>query len=741
MPGAETNDGWAIFQFGELDGMADGVARGKRLGAIATAILFKFGLRMYDAGMLSSLRRLVLSVGVAVAIAAQLAAQSMAPVVMLHDPGSEAAALSGPWQFHLGDDAAWAQPEINDSTGHDGWEQITADAPWGEQGHRSYTGYAWYRIHLSIKAGPGSSSEYTLLAPRLESTAEFYWNGKLVAVSGKMPPYPSWTYDDPEVEGDEPPQVLHLGPMSDGVLAVRVWFRPLWSYDDGLQGGYFRTPLLGSAKTIAQYATTIRYQQLRSDQFFYAMYTGYALLMLLGFAGWLRDRTQWALLWLAFFCLGGLGMAILGFLQDRITFQAGYFWEQIFLSVRDLGLWFLLVWLLELHENERVVRWTKVLACVVLIAGLLDGVLAFFDVGNPAVATQVQIADAVLTVPLVGLSLYSLVLVGLALRKRLVGARWAVAIFALLAGALADAVILLQQGRRYTHWTLSATISAPLFTIDEAPFNIQTLASSGLLLAILYAIYAYVVEQSRAQSALASEMRNARTVQQALIPEEVPQAPGYRIESMYKPAGEVGGDFFQVMPQRNGDVLIVIGDVSGKGMPAAMTGSLLVGTVRTLAQYMDSPGEILAAMNQRMLSRSQEGFTTCLVLRVDADGMATAANAGHLAPYRNGTEVEIVNGLPLGITSETAYPEARLHLEAGDVLMMMSDGVVEARNAEGELFGFARTQAMARESAEKVAEAAEAFGQEDDITVLTVERERTSESLDGMLKRRRAEVE
>ena len=149
-------------------------------------------------------------------------AASAAPVVALHNPGRASARLSGPWKFHLGDDAAWARPEIDDSTGHDGWEQITADAPWGKQGHRSYTGYAWYRIHLSIargpEAGPEGDADYALLAPRLESTAEFYWNGKLVALSGKMPPYPRWTYDDPEVEGDEPPQVLHLGPMSDGVL-------------------------------------------------------------------------------------------------------------------------------------------------------------------------------------------------------------------------------------------------------------------------------------------------------------------------------------------------------------------------------------------------------------------------------------------------------------------------------------------------------------------------------------------
>lgn len=99
----------------------------------------------------------------------------------------------------------------------------------------------------------------------------------------------------------------------------------------------------------------------------------------------------------------------------------------------------------------------------------------------------------------------------------------------------------------------------------------------------------------------------------------------------------------QVIPIESGGVLTVVGDVSGKGMPAAMTVSLLVGTVRTLAHYTQSPGEILAAMNQRMLGRSQGGFTTCLVLRLDVNGTLTVANAGHLSPYRNGEELAVLH--------------------------------------------------------------------------------------------------
>ena len=662
-------------------------------------------------------RWVLLSVWMVLAIAAESRAQAP-PVTVLDDFGRGVAKLDGKWQFHRGDNAAWAAPDLDDTTGHDGWEQIRADAPWGEQGHRSYTGYAWYRIHLRISPAAGTSGDFALLAPRLESTAEFYWNGVQVARSGKMPPYPSWIYDDPTVEGDEEPQVLQLGPLRDGVLAVRVWFRPLWSYDDGLQGGFYETPILGDPAVIAEYLAGVKYRQLHGNQYLYALQSVYALLMVLGFVGWLRHRSQHVLLWLAVFCLGYSGMAMLGFLQNWMNFGAGYFWEQIWISVRDIGLWYLLLWLLELHENRRLLRVTAVLAWIDLVAAVLDGLLAFLDVGDPATARAAQIADAVLTVPLVGLSVYALVLVGLAARKHLARSRWAVAIFAFATGLCADAVILLQQGRRFTHWTIADTLVAPLFTIAGNPFAVQTLASTGLIFAIVYAVYSYVVEESRRQSAIAQEMHNAREVQQALVPQETPEVAGFKFESVYKPAGDVGGDFFQIVPTNDGGVLVVIGDVSGKGMPAAMTVSLLVGTLRTLASYTQRPGEILAAMNRRMLSRSHGGFTTCLAVHVAGDGSMTAANAGHLAPYRNGEEIELENGFPLGITSGVVYAETKTQLEPNDTLTFISDGVLEARNASGELLGFERTQALSTESAEKMALVAEEFGQEDDITVL-----------------------
>jgi hypothetical protein len=236
-------------------------------------------------------------------------------------------------------------------------------------------------------------------------------------------------------------------------------------------------------------------------------------------------------------------------------------------------------------------------------------------------------------------------------------------------------------------------------------------------------VFARVLMRDRAEKhRLATEFESARAVQQVLVPEEIPSVPGFTITAVYRPFGEVGGDFFQIMPIAVGGALWVIGDVSGKGMPAAMTVSLLVGTVRTLAHYTQRPGEILAAMNERMIGRSNGGFTTCLVLRADADGTLTMANAGHIVPYLNGREVALENGLPLGLARDALYSESTMTLEMGQQLTMMTDGVVEARNKAGELYGFERTAELSVGTAESIAQAAQAFGQDDDITVLTVTR-------------------
>jgi serine phosphatase RsbU (regulator of sigma subunit) len=155
-------------------------------------------------------------------------------------------------------------------------------------------------------------------------------------------------------------------------------------------------------------------------------------------------------------------------------------------------------------------------------------------------------------------------------------------------------------------------------------------------------------------------------------------------------------------------------------MPAAMTVSLLIGTFRTLAHYTQSPSEILASMNQRMLARSNGGFTTCLVARIRPSGQLTVANAGHIPPYLAGRELALNNGLPLGISADVTYSESVFALTASQQLTLLTDGVPEAQNKQRKLLGFDRTIALSTQPAESIANAAQHFGQNDDITVLTI---------------------
>ncbi len=252
------------------------------------------------------------------------------------------------------------------------------------------------------------------------------------------------------------------------------------------------------------------------------------------------------------------------------------------------------------------------------------------------------------------------------------------------------------------------------------PFSVNDVADLLMLVAVVAVLPLRFARSRRDEERFASELESARTVQQVLVPNEVPNVPGFAIQCVYRPAGQVGGDFFQVIPLEQGGALVAVGDVSGKGMPAAMMVSLLVGTFRTLAHYTQSPAEILASMNRRMLSRSHGGFTTCIVLRIQPAGTVIVSNAGHLAPYLSGEEISLQSGLPLGITADTEYPEVWLPIGPGAQITLYTDGVVEARAESGELLGFDRAAVLSTQSAESIAEAAQSFGQDDDITVLTI---------------------
>jgi serine phosphatase RsbU (regulator of sigma subunit) len=238
------------------------------------------------------------------------------------------------------------------------------------------------------------------------------------------------------------------------------------------------------------------------------------------------------------------------------------------------------------------------------------------------------------------------------------------------------------------------------------------------ILVIVLIIFVRFLRINRDQERASSELAAARSVQELMIPHENIQTPGFEVESVYTPANEVGGDFFHVQSTGDGGLLVVLGDVAGKGLRAAMNVSMLMGALRRTSEF--SPGRILESLNRVLVGG--DSFTTCQAVWFKHDGEVVMANAGHLPPYLNSQEVALPGGLPLGFIPEVEYDEVHVYLHPGDRLLLMSDGVVEARASSGELFGFDRVHNLSGQSAFYIADAAKAFGQEDDITVLTVRR-------------------
>jgi hypothetical protein len=640
-------------------------------------------------------------------------------IVSIDGLGKGTVDLSGPWRFHIGDDLRWADPSINDTPGEGGWETILPDRPWGAQSHYAYTGFAWYRLYLRITPAPDVKTAFQLLLPNVQDICEVYWNGRLVGRYGKLPPHPS----SPALNV---PAAFTLPDFRSGTLAIRVWNGPLGSSGAGGGGGIAQTPLVGDSKSIAAYIGTWNYNFLRSTLYINSRNVLYFLVALAAFVLWLRRRKETLLLWFSIFAICPAIWTSVYTMRLPISGQFSQFMLQPLWALRNVALWFLLIELLHLRGRRGLVRWAKILAAVSLIGSFLDGCLTYAPTSwiSPHASAWI---DGILTIIIEPCELYLLVLVANGFRQKLDSARWVLALSASLSQLLAVIVAMGRQGQRFTHWTLSQHLSSPLFHFGPIYFNADILLDLLVFLSIIYTVYHYIRDQQDRKAILEQELHSARELQQVLIPEKLPILPGFSISSTYLPALEVGGDFFQIIPLDGpaaGCTLIVLGDVSGKGLRAAMAVSLIVGAVRTLAETTSRPAEILAGLSRRLHGRLQGGFSTCVALHLDPHGTCTLASAGHPAPYFNDKEIDLPGALPLGIDPAIAYEETIVHFNPGDRCALYTDGLLEARAPSGEIFSFERLQTLFASGADaaEASEAAVAFGQDDDITVVTLTR-------------------
>jgi serine phosphatase RsbU (regulator of sigma subunit) len=278
-------------------------------------------------------------------------------------------------------------------------------------------------------------------------------------------------------------------------------------------------------------------------------------------------------------------------------------------------------------------------------------------------------------------------------------------------------------------------MNSPAITIYGVPVLVQNILSTILILTIVLAVYRYLLIEAAKQRIIREEMKSAQELQRVLIPEALPRLPGFAVTSAYRPAAEVGGDFFQLVAVNKATAMLVVGDVSGKGLKAAMTVSLMIGALRTLTDLTAQPDKILEMLNRRMMGRLQNGFVTCLVIRIGSDGACMAASAGHPPPFVGDHEIYLAPAVPLGLDPDARYEKQPFDLKVGSRLTVYTDGLLEARNSDGELFGFKRLEKLIslRPDAKEAVDTAVEFGQDDDITVLTVTRldvgERSTTSL------------
>jgi Stage II sporulation protein E (SpoIIE) len=286
-------------------------------------------------------------------------------------------------------------------------------------------------------------------------------------------------------------------------------------------------------------------------------------------------------------------------------------------SIVDCSIFLLLLYLCGLQENRRLRRWTWIAIGVNVAFSLADAILLVFweNAGH-----SWQWADGALSAVFQLSELFVFVLVYQGLKRRLDSARVLVAVMAFLVYLHEFVRVNSAQGRRFSHWTLYERMSGPLLHLVGAGITSRQILETLLLISLVYALMRYALEQRRQTAAMEMEFKSAQEVQQVLIPESLPEVAGYAIRSVYQPAQEVGGDFFQIHPIEDDSTLVILGDVSGKGLKASMNVALIVGTLRTLADFDSSPAKMLIGLNRRLVGRLQGGFATTVILKLGPSG-------------------------------------------------------------------------------------------------------------------------
>ncbi len=581
--------------------------------------------------------------------------------------------ISEGWRIQEGDDPRWAQPGFDDSS----WRMVNMPLP-PPRPLGGNASYAWLRRVVVLPPGPGSEVPLAITVGSLFGTYELFVNGESAARTDSLP---AVAY----------PRTFRLPPTQGSRLLVAIrWYhdRHPWpvAWRPADSGPWLITSADSAPDQPGKNALAVHKLSRLGD------FAGGMVLLCMAsliLIIWFNQRTRWDLFWV------GAYLTLLALGRINLFAQIG----PDPLAYPRLGLHILAVWPAPVLA-QYVAAWT----------------------GQRWLAAPSWVVSAVgaftLSSAHLPLSTGPLWMVGLMTLGALAVHAWRFRRDALFCAGVALVTYLHTGG-----WGRVDQFGLPRLAQTEVRGWIPFVLVWHLITASVLAVAVTVREVRRLLTdrdeklRLASELEAARTVQQLLLPQSAVDSPHFETQAVYEPARQVGGDFYWTRTEPNGGLIVAVGDVSGKGLKAAMLVSVAIGILRN--EKSGSPGAILGALNDGLADHTGGGFVTCCCARFDATGSVTIANAGHPSPYCDGREVDVEAGLPLGVVAGVAYEES---VVTGERFTFVSDGVVEAENAKRELFGFERTREISGKSAREIAQAAKAWGQNDDITVVTVRR-------------------
>ena len=596
-------------------------------------------------------------------------------------------------RYHFGDDPRWSDPNLDDSS----WS-VTNSGKWAMPPFDS-SGIMWVRFRVPVGAdysGPLAISSSRRLGTSFPN--EIWVNGVRAGGERTFPPHPSLGLAPATPVFDLAPGIAVPGQTAQ--VALRIWYPPVTVGRAQPTGVRFE---IGSRELLHSQESDFIAQDHLSHWFDVLENLAYLALGATLLIVWRLARGSRDVFWFACYLLAwnflGTWQLIPALFRPDWPYPA---WDVGNYLLIWCGFATLFEFLWSVYELGR--RWVMYLLSAAI--GVVCIMLVILD-------TATELSRGVFASFTIWATIFFAVNVVLAAMSawqfwRSPAVRGVAAAVVIWSGNLA-----LTQGNA---WGQAIPHS---FHIGTAVVSSEDVATNLFIVAVGYMLLRRLWDSWRRTRELNAEFEAARQMQQSLVPPAT-GAAGFAVASVYMPSKEVGGDFFWTVPAADGSLLLVAGDVSGKGLKAAMTVATLAGALRN--EPSRQPALVLSRLNAVLLGHEATGFTTCCAALFDCLGHVTIANAGHVPPYRNGEELEIDSGLPLGLIADPVYSEVVVTLGPGDGLTFVSDGVLEARNGDRELYGFDRLRTLSRQSATQIAETARAFGQEDDISVVTIQR-------------------